>query len=155
MQVSDYDLLMPPRAQRQLADLLHAQVVSFPTGHMGLNLWRDRYHSILLEHLQVADVIRVVNGSQPNTTQSWDMMLLQEPIDGLQMDVSSSSCQVVAADMSDGSQVSDDTAESERTSSEAAVVLEVITADRLVQQDSQVDSATWYGPTCICSPAQC
>ena len=60
LQVSEYDLLIPSKLQHQLGVLLNAKVESFPTGHMGLMLWKERYHTMLLEHFATADVIRVV-----------------------------------------------------------------------------------------------
>jgi len=36
VQVSEYDRLVPPHLQLRLASELHARVVSFPIGHMGL-----------------------------------------------------------------------------------------------------------------------
>lgn len=59
-QVSDHDLLIPPKMQRALARLLNAKKVSFPTGHMGLLPWAATYHSMLLDHLATADILRAV-----------------------------------------------------------------------------------------------
>jgi len=59
-QVSDHDLLIPPKMQRALARLLNAKQVSFPTGHMGLLPWAGAYHSMLLDHLATADILRAV-----------------------------------------------------------------------------------------------
>eukprot|EP00877_Chromochloris_zofingiensis_P014064 jgi/Chrzof1/8911/Cz03g28250.t1 len=51
VQVSEHDRLVPPFAQRQLARLLAAECVSYPTGHMGMMLWREEWHALLLQHL--------------------------------------------------------------------------------------------------------
>jgi hypothetical protein len=58
--VSEQDLLIPPKMQRSLARLLNAKVVSFPTGHMGLLPWAGAYHTMLLDHLATADILRAV-----------------------------------------------------------------------------------------------
>eukprot|EP00879_Flechtneria_rotunda_P010954 GHRR01011446.1.p1 GENE.GHRR01011446.1~~GHRR01011446.1.p1 ORF type:complete len:293 (+),score=75.31 GHRR01011446.1:1289-2167(+) len=57
-QVSTKDLIIPPAMQLDLASKLRAKTITFPTGHMGLLPWADKYHNMLLEHLAVGEALK-------------------------------------------------------------------------------------------------
>jgi pimeloyl-ACP methyl ester carboxylesterase len=54
--VAERDSVLAPRAQRELARMLGARVVSVPTGHVGLGPWQQVFYEALDETLRAGRV---------------------------------------------------------------------------------------------------
>jgi len=54
--VAERDALIAPRAQRELARMLGARVLSVPTGHVGLGPWAGAFYAALDETLRAGRV---------------------------------------------------------------------------------------------------